>query len=36
MPHSYAGHYIGRNPEAAAGALAETRTFLDARLVLSR
>ena len=36
MPHSYAGHYIGRNPEAAADALAETRTFLDARLALSR
>jgi dienelactone hydrolase len=36
MPHSYAGHYIGRDPDAAADALAETRTFLDARLALSR
>jgi dienelactone hydrolase len=36
MPHYYAGHYIGRDPEAAANALAETRTFLDARLALSR
>lgn len=36
MPHYYAGHYIGRNPEAAADALAETRNFLDARLAKSR
>jgi dienelactone hydrolase len=33
MPRSYAGHYIGRDPEAAADALAETRKFLDARLL---
>jgi dienelactone hydrolase len=32
MPHSFAGHYIGRDPAAAADALAETRTFLDAHL----
>jgi hypothetical protein len=31
-PHYYAGHYIGRNPEAAADAMAETRKFLDDRL----
>jgi dienelactone hydrolase len=33
MPRPYAGHYIGRDPEAAADALAETRKFLDARLL---
>lgn len=32
MPHMHAGHYIGRNPEAASDALAETRSFLDAHL----
>jgi dienelactone hydrolase len=32
-PHHYVGHYIGRNPEAAADAMAETRKFLDARLL---
>jgi dienelactone hydrolase len=31
-PHPYAGHYIGRDPQAAADALAETRNFLDPRL----
>ncbi len=35
MPHPYAGHYIGREPEAAADALAETRKFLDERLALA-
>jgi dienelactone hydrolase len=35
MPHAYAGHYIGRNPEAAADALAETRKFFDERLALA-
>jgi dienelactone hydrolase len=34
MPHYHAGHYVGRNPEAAADALAETRRFLDARLAM--
>jgi dienelactone hydrolase len=32
-PHFYVGHYIGRDPEAAADAIAETRKFLDARLL---
>jgi dienelactone hydrolase len=36
MPHAYAGQYIGRNPEAAADALVETRTFFDERLALRR
>ena len=31
-PHAYAGHMIGRNPEAAAAAVAETRAFLAKRL----
>ena len=31
-PHAYAGHTIGRNPEAAAAAVAETRSFLAKRL----
>ena len=31
-PHAFAGHYIGRNPEAATDALAETRAFLAAHL----
>jgi dienelactone hydrolase len=33
MPRSYVGHYVGRDPEAAADALAETRKFLDAHLL---
>lgn len=36
MPHSFAGHYIGRDPQAAADALAETRTFFDERLARPR
>jgi dienelactone hydrolase len=32
-PHQYAGHRVGRDPEAAAAATKETRTFLAARLV---
>jgi dienelactone hydrolase len=32
MPHAFVGHTIGRNPEAAADALAETRAFLAVRL----
>jgi dienelactone hydrolase len=28
MPHTYAGHYVGRHPEAAADALVVTRAFL--------
>jgi dienelactone hydrolase len=32
-PRYYAGHYIGRDPEAAADAIAETRKFFDARLL---
>jgi dienelactone hydrolase len=35
-PHFFAGHYVGRDPAAAADALAETRAFLDARLTPSR
>jgi dienelactone hydrolase len=31
-PHYYVGHYIGRNPEAAADAVTETRKFLGDRL----
>jgi dienelactone hydrolase len=31
-PRAYAGHTIGRNPEAAAAAVAETRSFLAKRL----
>jgi dienelactone hydrolase len=31
-PHAFAGHYIGRNPEAATDAVAETRAFLAAHL----
>jgi dienelactone hydrolase len=31
-PHFYAGHYIGRDPAAAEAALAQTRSFLAARL----
>jgi dienelactone hydrolase len=34
MPHYHAGHFVGRNSEAAADALAETRRFLDARLAI--
>ena len=33
MPHFFAGHYVGRDPAAAADALVETRAFLDLRLV---
>ena len=32
MPHYFAGHYVGREPAAAADALAETRAFFAARL----
>jgi dienelactone hydrolase len=32
MPHFFAGHYVGRDPTAAADALVETRNFLDAHL----
>jgi dienelactone hydrolase len=32
MPHYFAGHYIGRDPAAAADAPVETRAFLAARL----
>jgi dienelactone hydrolase len=31
MPHTYAGHYVGRDPEAAADAVIVTRAFLDER-----
>jgi dienelactone hydrolase len=31
-PRMYAGHYVGRNPEAAEDAVAATRNFLAARL----
>lgn len=31
-PHLYAGHHVGRDPDAARDAAAETRTFLAARL----
>ena len=30
--HTYAGHYVGRDPEAAADALVVTRAFLAERL----
>ena len=33
MPHFFAGHYIGRDPAAAADAAVETRRFLDSHLV---
>jgi len=36
MPHAFAGHYIGRDPEAAADALVETRRFFDDHLVPRR
>ena len=36
MPHYFAGHYVGRDPEAAADALVETRMFLDAHLGAGR
>lgn len=32
-PHHFAGHYAGREPAAAADALAETYAFLGARLL---
>lgn len=32
MPHFFAGHFIGRDPAAAADALSETRGFLDLHL----
>jgi dienelactone hydrolase len=31
-PHWYAGHWVGRDPDAASDAIAETRRFLAARL----
>lgn len=31
-PHQYARHYMGRDPAAAAAALALTRSFLAERL----
>jgi dienelactone hydrolase len=31
-PHAYAGHYVGRDPAAAADALTETQGFFAARL----
>ena len=33
MPHYFAGHYIGRDPAAAADAVAETRAYFAARLL---
>ncbi len=36
LPHTFAGHYIGRDPEAAADALAETRRFFHNHLALRR
>jgi dienelactone hydrolase len=35
-PHYFAGHYIGRDPAAAADAEARTRAFLAARLIPRR
>jgi dienelactone hydrolase len=35
-PHMYAGHYVGRHPEAAADAVVETRAFLGERLMPPR
>jgi dienelactone hydrolase len=35
-PHYFAGHFVGRNPAAAADALVETRMFLDAHLAQPR
>jgi len=35
-PHTYAGHYVGRHPEAAADSYAETRAFLAERLSPAR
>jgi dienelactone hydrolase len=32
-PHTYAGHHVGGDPVAAAGAIGETRRFLAARLL---
>ena len=32
MPYVYAGHFVGRNPDAAADAVAVTRDFLAQRL----
>jgi dienelactone hydrolase len=32
MPHVYAGHYAGRDPQAAADALAVSSEFLAQRL----
>lgn len=31
-PHSYAGHFVGRSPEAAEDAVAQTRAFFAERL----
>jgi dienelactone hydrolase len=36
MPHYFAGHFIGRDPAAAADALIETRAFLDSRLAAAQ
>jgi dienelactone hydrolase len=33
MPHYFAGHYIGRDPVAAADAVTETKRFLDLHLL---
>jgi dienelactone hydrolase len=33
LPHYFAGHYIGRDPAAAADAVRETKRFLDIRLL---
>ncbi len=35
MPHFFVGHYIGRDPAAAADALIETRAFLEQYLTAS-
>jgi dienelactone hydrolase len=35
-PHTFAGHFVGRDPAAAADAFVETRAFLDAHLMQSR
>lgn len=32
MPHEYAGHFVGQNPQAAADAIATVRAFLDQRI----
>ena len=35
-PHYFAGHFIGRDPDAAADALVVTRAFLDSRLAAAQ